>query len=131
MAALTPDQFRADFPAFNDTVLFPDSSIQMWLDVSVNMFNVPRWGTLLNLGTELWVAHNLTLDARDQDTAYIGGLPGEMEGVVSSKSVDRVSVGYDTAAAMLERAGTYALTSFGLRYLQLARMIGAGGLQVS
>jgi hypothetical protein len=130
MPTLTPTQFRSDFPEFANPVMFTDAVITSWITIAGNLLNSCKWGTLLTLGTELLVAHNITLSARDQATALAGGVPGEMTGTVSGKAVDKVSVSYDTNAAALLNAGDYALTSYGIRYLRLARMIGAGGSQL-
>jgi hypothetical protein len=53
-----------------------------------------------------------------------------MTGPVASKSIDKVSVSYDTAAAAMKDAGDFNLTTYGVRYLRIAKMMGAGGLQL-
>lgn len=128
--ALTSTQFRFDFPEFANPVQFTDGVITSWITTAGLLLNACKWGNLLTLATELLVAHNITLSARDQAAALAGGVPGEMTGAVSSKSVDKVSVGYDTNSAALLNAGDYALTTYGIRYLRLARMVGAGGSQL-
>lgn len=128
--SLSAAQFRTDFPEFSDDAKYTDDAIQLWIDASANFFNVQRWGNLLTLGTELWVAHQLVLSARDQAAASSEGIPGEMNGSIASKAVDRVSVGYDTNAAALPNAGDYGLTTFGIRYLRMARMVGAGAIYI-
>jgi len=85
---------------------------------------------LTNLGIELITAHQLVLSARDQLAASVGGIPGEVKGPTTSKSVDKVSVGYDASAVTLDDAGFWAMSAYGLRFLTLARMMGAGGLQL-
>jgi hypothetical protein len=130
MPALSNDQFRQDMPEFADTSLYPEDSLTLWMTVAKNMVNECRWGTLANTGIELLTAHYLVLAARDQDSAASGGAPGEMNGAVSSKSIDKVSVSYDTASAAMENAGDLNLTTYGVRYLRIARMMGAGGLQL-
>lgn len=126
---MTPEQFRSDFPEFSDTAQYPDSLVQMWMGVAVSLVNERRWMELTNLGIELVTAHHLVMSARDQNAAAVGGTPGEIKGPTTSKSVDKVSVGYDATAIMPDSAGFWGLTSYGIRYLGLARMMGAGGLQ--
>lgn len=128
--SITPTQFRSDFPEFIDATKYPDSLIQMWLTVATSLVNSDRWVELTNIGIELVTAHHLTIALRDQTAAAVGGVPGVMTGPTSAKAVDKVSTSYDTGAAMLDGAGFWALTSYGIRYLTLARMMGAGGLQV-
>ena len=102
----------------------------MWLTVAASLVNGARWMELTNIGLELVTAHHLVLSLRDQTAASVGGVPGLMTGPTSAKSVDKVSTSYDTGAATLDGAGFFALTSYGIRFLTLARMMGAGGMQV-
>lgn len=127
---MTPAQFRADFPEFADTTAYPDSQVTLWLTVGSKLVNECRWGELTDLGIELVAAHHLVLGRRDQQAALVGGVPGQMTGPLSSKSVDKVSAGYDTGAATIDDAGFWNLTSYGVRYATLARMMGAGGIQL-
>lgn len=127
---MTPDQFRADFPEFADKTKYPDSLLQMWLTVAVSLVNPVRWMELTNLGMELVTAHHLVLAQRDQAAASVGGSPGEVKGPTTSKSVDKVAVSYDAGAAALDDAGFWNLTTYGIRFLTLARCMGAGGLQL-
>jgi len=127
---LTTAQFRSDFPEFANTTTYPDSSVQLWITVSTSLVNECRWMELTNLGIELITAHQLVLSARDQLAASVGGIPGEVKGPTTSKSVDKVSVGYDASAVTLDDAGFWAMSAYGLRFLTLARMMGAGGLQL-
>lgn len=128
---MNPNQFRLDFPEFSDPTQYPDSLIQFWLTIAVSLVNASRWMELTNLGIELVTAHHLVLSARDELATSTGGLPGEMKGPTSAKSVDKVSVSYDTSAATLSDAGAWALTSYGVRFLGLARLMGAGGMQIN
>lgn len=127
---MTPSQFRQDFPEFADTTQYPDSSINFWLTVATQLVNPARWGVLTDQGIELCTAHHLVLAARDAQAAAVGGIPGQMTGPLSSKSVDKVSASYDTGAATVDDGGFWNLTSYGVRYLTLARTMGAGGFQL-
>lgn len=126
--SLTPAQLRSDFPEFANTVTYPDSLISVWLTVAASLVNPARWAELTNLGIELVTAHHLVMAQRDQAAAAVGGAPGEIKGPTASKSVDKVSVSYDAGAAMLSDAGFWALSSYGIRFLTLARAMGSGGL---
>lgn len=128
---VTPAQLRSDFPEFSDPTQYPDASIQMWLTVGASLVNADRWVELTNIGIELVTAHHLVMSTRDQAASAIGGTPGTMTGPTAAKAVDKVSTSYDTGAAALDGAGFWALTSYGIRYLSLARMMGAGGMQIS
>lgn len=122
--------FRVDFPEFADTGMFPDSLINFWLGWSNKFVNAQRWGSTVDLGYELFTAHNLVLEAKALATASAGGVPGAAEGVVSAKSVDKVSINYDVSASMEEGAGHWNLSIYGQRFIRLQRMMGTGGVQV-
>ncbi|WP_332116069.1 DUF4054 domain-containing protein [Azorhizobium caulinodans] len=127
---VTVSSFRTDFPAFANTTTYPDAAVTFWLNLSANLLSVDKWGNLFDYGTELFIAHNLVLEAQANKASAAGGVPGVASGLTSSEAVDKVSVSYDTASAAVEGAGNWNLTTYGQRYIQLARLVGAGGLQL-
>lgn len=122
--------FRMDFPEFADEAKYPTSAIDTWLKMAGLLLPPDRWEDLLDLGTELYVAHHLVLASLDQSAADAGASPGQVKGVQSSKSVDKVSVSYDTGAVTLPDGGFFNMTRYGVQFLQLARMVGSGGIQL-
>jgi hypothetical protein len=147
---ITDAQFRADFPEFNDSSRYPPSVVAFQINFAAVQMNQCRWGastyneppavppapitattlSLYDMGMELFVAHNLALEAQAARQGAAGGVPGASTGGTSSKSVDKVSVGYDTAVASLEGGGDFNLTVYGTRYLRLLRMVGTGGIML-
>lgn len=127
---VTVASFRDAFPEFQDTSLYTDPSVQFWLDLTPNLLDVNRWGALFDAGSQLFIAHNLSIQFVANAKAAVGDNPGAIEGPVSSGSVDKVSYSRDNGAAMDPGNGHWNLSSYGLRYIQLARMIGAGPVQV-
>jgi hypothetical protein len=128
---MTLNQFRSDFAEFADTSKYPDALITFWLTVTSKLINVDRWGDLSDQGQELMTAHYLSLAARDRATAAApGAIPGQLTGVVTAKSVDDVSVSYDVSSMLNADAGSWNQTTYGARYFQLARLMGAGGIQL-
>ncbi|HEP6427740.1 DUF4054 domain-containing protein [Burkholderia cenocepacia] len=123
-------QFRQSFPEFNDTTTYPDSLVQFWMTVAVSLVNAERWGELTDLGVALVTAHHLALAVKDQKMAAVGGVPGQVTGPQSSKAVDKVSASYDTSAVAIKDGGFWNATMYGVRYLSLAMMMGAGGMQL-
>lgn len=123
-------QFRSDFPEFTDTSKYPDSAVNLWLSLGEKTLAPDRWCDYLDLGLELFIAHNLAIAAGNQLAATVGGTPGQVKGPLTSKSVDKVSAGYDTGAVALQDGGFFNLTTYGIQYLQLARMVGTGGIQL-
>lgn len=123
-------QFRTDFPEFSDTAAYPDSGVTYWLRIAGLLMDTLKWGDLYDVGTELFIAHNLVLERQAQKSAATGAVPGQSQGPTSSKTVDKVSVSYDTNAGIVKDAGHWNLTTYGTRYMGLVNMIGAGGMQV-
>lgn len=128
--SITATQLRTDFPEFADTTTYPDTTMEFWLSVAVITLPEDRWTTLLNVGTELFVAHHLVLAAQAADDVAVGVTPGDVTGPATSKAVDKVSVSYDAGNVSLTDGGFWNMTSYGIRFLQLARMIGAGPVQL-
>lgn len=123
--------FRAAFPEFLDTSRFPDAMIDFWAGLATAQVNENRWGLQTNTGIQLYVAHEITLAAQNQKTATIGGNPGGTSGPTNSKTVGSVSVGYDTQQTAEKDAGWWNLTTYGKQFIRLARIFGAGVVQVS
>lgn len=131
MAALVSNtQFREDFTEFSRTDKFPEPLLTFWLAVAEKLVNADRWGDLTALGVELFAAHNITLEANAQLQATFGKVPGMAVGVLTSKSVDKVSAGYDASGSMVDGAGHWNLTIYGQRYIKLVQLHGAGPVQV-
>lgn len=126
----TVASFRQALPEFADGSVFPNFQVEFWLAVAAKLVNSSRWGTLTDTGIYLFTAHNITLEQRAARTAANGGIPGETPGIVNNKSVDKVSVGYDTSAGSETEAGHWNLTIYGTRFIRMSRMMGAGGIQL-
>lgn len=81
-------------------------------------------------GVKLYVAHEITLAAQNQKAAATGGSPGQSGGIANSKTVGSVSVGYDTTSTAEKDAGWWNLTNYGKQFIRLARIFGAGAIQL-
>lgn len=128
--SVTHASFRGDFPVFADAARYPEPSISFWLGLARKLLRADRWDDLIDIGAELFVAHNLVLERRAQDLADNGGVPGLTTGPINSQSVDKASVGYDTGAGIELDAGHWNNTIYGTRFIHLARLVGAGPVQV-
>lgn len=129
--AITATLFKVDFCEFDDIALYRDEDINFWIKYAGLLLNANRWGNLLDLGTELFVAHNLVLERQAKLASANGAPPGLATGIISAKSVDNVSISYDTNSAQEKDAGQWNLTTYGQRYWRMMRMFGAGPVQVS
>ncbi len=131
MITLDAVTFRELFPEFRDVAAYTDPMVELWLEIAGKLHDADRWGNLIDYGAGLFVAHNLALSAMDGRAAAAGGAPGQAaSGIVSSKSVDKVSVSYDTSGAAEAGMGAWNLTSYGTRYIRLVNLIGIGPIQV-
>jgi hypothetical protein len=128
---LTIAKFRADFPEFADQSVYPDAQIAGPLTIAATLIqNATRWGALLVMGQELVAAHYLVLAARATAAAANGATPGTAEGLLASEAAGPLSASYDYSTSAMESGGQWNLTSYGQRYYSLARVFGAGGIQL-
>jgi hypothetical protein len=123
-------QFRSDFPEFSDKTKYPDSAVNYWLAVATLLLVPDRWANVLQLGVELYIAHNMVLEAMSLDTAKAGGWPGLSKGTIQSESPGAVTIAYDSEPVLETDGGHWNLTVYGTRFLRFARMAGAGPIQV-
>lgn len=128
--AVTPAGFRQEFPQFNDPEVYSDAVINIWNNRALLLLDATRWGTLLDYGCELFIAHRLTLVQRDILTNVVPGTTvGMTQGVLTAKAVDKVSASYDANAVIIEGAGQWNMTRFGIELYQYMKDFGAGGFQ--
>lgn len=127
---VNPNKFRNDFSEFTDTTAYPDSLIRFWMGVASIFLNRSRWCDALCIGAELYVAHMIVLEKKDVDAASAGGWPGISKGAINSEAAGQVTVSYDTAVTLDETGGHWNLTVYGSRFLRMAKMFGAGPIQV-
>lgn len=128
MATVTA--FRLMLPEFSDSVKYTDPLVQMWMNVATKLVNAERWGDLTEFGVNLLTAHYVVLAVRTHEQAAGGKTPGQVTGVLTSKSADGLSASYDVSSMTIKDAGDYNLTTYGIRFAKLARMMGAGPLHV-
>ena len=115
--------FRQAFPEFAPS---PDTTVNYWLGIGAKLVNPDRWGSMKDHGIYLVAAHFTALGlANATGRQGAGGM-----GAVSAKSVDKLSVSYDTSAGSVDGAGAWNATIYGRQYAQLARIFGAGGVQL-
>lgn len=128
--AVTPTSLRTDFIEFANAVTYPDATIAFWIAVAGRLLRAEVWQDMLDNAVELFVCHQLTVAARNTRAANAGGIPGQSVGVLTSKSVDKASAGYDVSKITLDNAGFYNLSTYGIQFFQLGQMFGAGGVQL-
>lgn len=122
--------FRSHRPEFADVTRFPDTVVAHQLRIASLTLGEQTWGDLWAYGIELRAAHYLALGARTAAAAAAGGIGGGISGILTSKSVDKVSAGYDVGAVTNEGAGFWNTTAYGVEFYQLLMMMGAGPVQL-
>lgn len=125
-------QFRLDLPEFADPSVYPTSTIQFWLNLAAALTNNrQRWGVdLIVTGQEMFTAHNIVLEALNNGTVQVGGIPGLNKGAIQAEGAKGVTVNYDTLASTLPGAGHWNLTTYGTRFKYLVSIVGMGPLQI-
>jgi hypothetical protein len=122
--------FRTAFPEFADTTVYPTTQITFWATLAEKLVSSCVFGTVYTQAVQLYVAHEITLAAQNQKAAASGGVPGQSGGTANSKTVGSVSVGYDITSISEENGGYWNLTNYGRQLLRLARLFGAGAIQL-
>lgn len=118
--------FRERLPEFSDTEMYPDPAVNLQLTVAEKMILLERWGDMWEFGVCWWAAHYLVLGAQAEQITKNGGIPTGATGIVASKSVDGVSISYNT----LPIEQQWDLTNYGRQLMSFARLVGAGGRQM-
>lgn len=128
--AVTSATFREAFPVFANPAIYPPATVEFWLGLGAKLLNAERWGDLYDYGLQLFAAHNLSLDYANVQAGMGAGAPGQITGPVTSANVDKVGYSRDPGAAMDPKNGHWNLSTYGLRYIRLVNMVGAGPIQV-
>lgn len=122
--------FRANFPEFASTSVYPDAQITFWATLAEAQVVRNVWCDLWSTGVQLYVAHEITLAAQNVQAAAAGGSPGQSGGIANSKAVGAVNVAYDAATQTEKDAGWWNRTTYGQQFIRLARLFGAGAIQL-
>lgn len=122
--------FRTAFPEFSDTTIYPNTQITFWAALAEKLVRPCVWGTVAPQGVQLYVAHELVLASQNAKAAQVGGSPGQSGGIANSKTVGSVTVSYDSTSTAEKDAGYWNLTNYGKQFIRLARIFGAGAIQL-
>lgn len=113
--------FVGKYPEFSDASEYSQPVVETTIAVCSKLVNAERWGDLTEHGIGLLTAHYMVLSNMD----------GSVKGILTSKSVDNVAATMDVSHIQTLGAGHYNASSYGILFYQLAKMFGAGGIQVS
>jgi hypothetical protein len=104
--------------------------ITLWATLAEQQVLQCIWKSSWVLGVNLYVAHEITLAAQNTKAAQVGGTPGSQGGIANNKTVGSVTVGYDANSTTEKDAGFWNLTTYGKQFIRLARIFGAGAIQL-
>lgn len=113
------EHFHKFFPEIKES----DEVIEVQLCLGEHFVDKNLWRDTWIYGVCLFAAHNVALAARASS-------PGEVTGIVTSKSVGPVSKGIDTGAATFNDAGFWNATTYGQKYFYFLQIFGATGTQL-
>lgn len=124
--ALDIAAFRAMFPQFASEAIYPNASLEMWWAMAtVSMSaadNCALYGDTLQLALNLMTAHLGAL--------FVSMASGKRGGVLTSASIDKVSVGYESPPFKNGWQFWLASTPYGLQLWALLTGLAAGGFYV-
>lgn len=128
--SFAPATFRQIFPEFADPIKAPDVKLNLLSQEALLEMDAVQWGTWLDVGCNYLTAHKLAVGLRRLKEARGGGVPGMVQGPLASKAVGEASASFDNSEVVVKGGGILNTTVYGLEFLRLQRMIGAGPLQV-
>lgn len=126
----TNEKFLEMHPKFRN---ISDVVISAWINIAFSCIQYRRWNDWWEMAIGLFVAHNLTLWVQSEGEDGTNSVEqGLAKGIIGSKSVSDLSISYDfgSIANEFQGWGTYSQTSYGQQLVQLARLIGRGGMTV-
>ncbi|QIE96400.1 DUF4054 domain-containing protein [Pantoea stewartii] len=125
------EQFRNDFPEFANEARYPPASINFYLGQADSLLNQDVMGDQFVYLVELFTAHYTELRGRALAAAAAGGgVNTAGGGVMTSKSVDKVSASYDVSGIIDADAGFWNNTAYGREFYYWWSMFGMGGRQL-
>jgi len=123
---MTSTDFLAAYPQF---VSVPVFLLNRFIALAVAALEKKRWREAWELGVLYYAAHLCAVWMGQNPDASDSGVS---TGLVSSESVDGVSVSYDTSALSKDAEGMAAFseTPYGVQFITMAKLYGHGGFVV-
>ncbi|WP_175689693.1 DUF4054 domain-containing protein [Burkholderia anthina] len=120
--SITITDVRARFPKASEP--FADGTVEIAIEDTRPYFDRVRWGDFYRRAACALVMHLLAMGRAAERSGGKPTMPA------TSKKAGEVQVGYATPAQMTGDDAWLAATTWGQEYLQLRRIVGAGGLVV-
>ena len=130
----TKETFLLLYPQFRGGVL-PDAALDMYVDLGLSCVNYRRFNRMWKAAIGLFIAHFCTLYLQSMqpegtDASQVLAAASSA-GMVTSESADGVSYSRDGSALNdLNGLAAFKMTTFGVQFAAMAKLVGRGGMYV-
>lgn len=129
----TKETFLLLYPQFRGVL--PDAALDMYVDLGLSCVNYRRFNRMWKAAIGLFIAHFCTLylqSMQPEGTEASQVLASASSaGMVTSESADGVSYSRDGSALNdLNGWAAFKMTTFGVQFATMAKLVGRGGMYV-
>lgn len=129
----TKETFLLMYPQFRGVL--PDAALDMYVDLGLSCVNYRRFNRMWKAAIGLFIAHFCTLYLQSMqpegtDASQVLA-SASSAGMVTSESADGVSYSRDGSALNdLNGWAAFKMTTFGVQFATMAKLVGRGGMYV-
>lgn len=129
----TRETFLLLYPQFRGVL--PDAALDMYVDLGLSCVNYKRFNKMWKAAIGLFIAHFCTLYLQSMqpegtDASQVLA-SASSAGMVTSESADGVSYSRDGSALNdLNGWAAFKMTTFGVQFATMAKLVGRGGMYV-
>lgn len=129
----TKETFLLLYPQFRGVL--PDAALDMYVDLGLSCVNYKRFNKMWKAAIGLFIAHFCTLYLQSMqpegtDASQVLA-SASSAGMVTSESADGVSYSRDGSALNdLNGWAAFKMTTFGVQFATMAKLVGRGGMYV-
>lgn len=129
----TKETFLLLYPQFRGVL--PDAALDMYVDLGLSCVNYRRFNRMWKAAIGLFIAHFCTLYLQSMqpegtDASQVLA-SASSAGMVTSESADGVSYSRDGSALNdLNGWAAFKMTTFGVQFATMAKLVGRGGMYV-
>lgn len=129
----TKETFLLLYPQFRG--MLPDAALDMYVDLGLSCVNYKRFNRMWKAAIGLFIAHFCTLYLQSMqpegtDASQVLAAASSA-GMVTSESADGVSYSRDGSALNdLNGWAAFKMTTFGVQFATMAKLVGRGGMYV-
>ena len=129
----TKETFLLLYPQFSGVL--PDAALDMYVDLGLSCVNYKRFNRMWKAAIGLFIAHFCTLYLQSMqpegtDASQVLA-SASSAGMVTSESADGVSYSRDGSALNdMNGWAAFKMTTFGVQFATMAKLVGRGGMYV-